>query len=503
MKKKGHGKVQKKSKVVLNVIFNIIAFISTIVAVVFCIYLYRLDMLPSKYLAIVFVALGVFYLILLGLTLPRHLKTGFKIGACIFFLLFGLAFAYGIKYSDKTISALDKINDELKQKEEYEIKTLAKNNLLKENINGKKIGLFKNANYDNIMKVINKRNFNFKITDYEDPLELFDDLDDGKIDLVIAGENVYELLETDLSYMKLELKTVDILEVPIDEKVEDIVKIVDVTNTPFNIYIAGGDRYGSINKVMNTDVNMIVSVDVKKHKLLLTSIPRDYYIVLPSKGENAYDKLTHAGYYGVGESIKAIEKLLDIEINYYAKVNFTTIEKVVDALGGVDVYSDKSFLAGGGYRFKKGVNHINGEEALAFARERHAFTDGDVQRVKNQQKVIDAIIKKMTSSTTLLSKYTEILDAVSANFATNLDSKSISRIVKTQLSDMRGWTSESQNLVGFSATSKDCFSLKGWDLYIMKQDPKSVKANSDNIKKFLGFNVSSKETIEKSDNKEA
>ena len=467
-------KRSKKRKVVSNIIFNVIAFISTVLALVFCVYLYKLDMLPTKYLKIVFIGLGVFYLILLAITLPRHMKTGFKIGACIFFVVFSLVFGYGIKYVDKTISFIDSINDELKQKEEYQIKTLSKNNITKENMGGKKVGIFKNANYEKILKVINKKDYKFEITDYDDPLKLFEDLDDNKIDLVIASDNVYELLETDLSYMKMELTDVSVLEVPIDEKTEDIVKVVDVTNTPFNIYIAGGDMWGSINKVMNTDVNMVVSVDVKNHKLLLTSIPRDYYVVLPSKGENAYDKLTHAGYYGVQESVRAVEKLLDIDINYYAKVNFTTIEKVVDALGGIDVNSDYNFCQSvpGGVCYKKGLNHLTKKTVLPFARERHAFPDGDVQRVKDQQKVIDGIISKMTSSTTLLSNYTDILEAVGSSFSTNLDGKSISRIVKAQLSDMR-------------------------------EDPKSVKANSDKIKEFLGLNVSSEETNEKTENKEA
>ena len=265
MKKKRN----KKSKVVSNIIFNVIALISTIMAVAFCIYLYKLDMLPINYLRIVFIGLGVFYLILLLFTLPRHMKIGFKIAACIFFLLFGFVFGYGIKYVDKTISFIDKINDELKQKEEYKIKALAKNNYTSENVKGKKIGVFNNANYDKLVQKL-KEKHDVEIINYEDPVKLFEDLDDNVINLVIASDNVYELLETELSYMKLELANVDIINVPIDEKAEDIVKIVDVTNTPFNIFIAGGDAYGSIDKVMNTDVNMIASVDPVNHKILLT-----------------------------------------------------------------------------------------------------------------------------------------------------------------------------------------------------------------------------------------
>ena len=476
-----------KKKFITNIIFNIIALISTIIALVFCIYIYKLDMIPSNYLTIAFIAIGVIYAILIGLTLPREMKIWVKGLCCFFFLVNIVLCGFGIKYSDKTIDALDKINYQLVQKEDYEVKVLSSGNISsKESLTNKKIGIFKNELYDDIIKYL-KKDVTCEIVDYEDPVKFFEDLQEGVIDAVIASNTVYGLLEEDLSYLSLELKTIHTVGVPIKEEMKEIVKVVDVTNTPFNIYIAGGDKYGSINKVMNTDVNMVVSVDVKNHKLLLTSIPRDYYVVLPSKGENAYDKLTHAGYYGVQESIKAIEKLLDIEINYYAKVNFSTIVKLVEAIDGIDVNSDKSFCQYGSKTmcYKKGMNHLTKDTVLPFARERQNFADGDVQRVKNQQKVIDGIINKMTSSTTLLRNYGDIMEAISSNFSTNLDRKSISRIVKAQLSDMRGWSSESQNLVGFSDMSTKCYSLPGWNLYVMKQNPESVKKNSDKIKEFL------------------
>ena len=479
-----------KKRFIANLIFNVIALISTALAVVFCVYIYKLDMIPSNYLTIAFVVIGVIYLILLALTLPRKMKKAIKLVCCIFFLINALVFGYGIKYSDKTIEALDKINYDLAQKEDYEVKVLSKSNIKSvDGLKGKKIGIFKNEKYDDVVKYL-KKDVEAELKDYEDPVKFFEDLSEGTIDAVIASDTVYGLLEDDLAYMKLELTTAHTIGIPITGEINEVVKVVDVTNTPFNIYIAGGDKTGSINKVMNTDVNMIVSVDPVNHKLLLTSIPRDYYVNLPGKGENAYDKLTHAGYYGVQESIRAVEKLLDIEINYYAKVNFTTIEKVVDAIGGVDVNSDFNFCKDGDTSicFRKGNNHLNGKRALAFVRERHAFNDGDVQRVKNQQKVIDAIIAKMTSSTTLMGKYTDILDVVSANFATSLDRKSISRLVKMQLSDMRGWTSESQNLVGYSSMSTKCYSIPNMNLYIMKQDAKSVDKAKEKIKKFISNN---------------
>lgn len=487
-----------KKRFITNIVFNVIALISTIAAIIFCIYINKLDMLPSNYLTILFVGVGVIYLILIGLTLPRKMKTVVKGICCFFFVVNILVCAYGIKYSDKTIEALDKISGQLVQKEDYEVQVLKTSSINDKNgLKGKKIGVFKNERYDEVVNIL-KKDVECEIVDYDDPVKFFQDLMDGNIDAVLASETVYGLLEEDLSYLELELRSVHTVGVPIKGDTKEIVKVVDVTNTPFNIYVAGGDKFGSINKVMNTDVNMVVSVDPVNHKLLLTSIPRDYYVILPSKGENAYDKLTHAGYYGIQESIKAIEKLLDIDINYYAKVNFTTIVKLVEAIDGIDVNSDRAFCE---YRsktmcYKKGINHLTKDTVLPFARERKSFADGDVQRVKNQQKVIDGIMNKMTSSSTLLGNYNDILAAVGESFKTSLDTQSIQRLVKMQLSNMRGWTSESQNLVGFSDMSTKCYSLPGWNLYVMKQDPESVKKSSDKIKEFMGIKQEEKKETE-------
>ena len=481
MRRRKRGKKQNK---VLNKISKIIATIAIIVAIVFCVYVYRLDMLPTKYLTTVFIVLGAIYLILSLLAFPNKIKKGLKIFACITFSIFSIIFGYGIKYVDKTISFIDVINKELNQQEEYKIKCLNTNKISKKELNGKTIGVFKNVNYDKLIERLNKK-YEVKVVEYTDAIKLFEDLEDGKIDAVIASDNIYELLTTELDYMKLELTTIDSIFVPIKVDKEEA-KIVNVINTPFNIYIAGGDAYGDINKVMNTDVNMIATVDVKNHKILLTSIPRDYYVVLPSFGENAYDKLTHAGYHGVGESIKAVEKLLDIDINYYAKVNFSTIEKVVDAIGGIDIDNPMAFTANDRKTyFKKGNIHLNGYQALMYARERESYTDGDIQRVKNQQMVITAIIDKITSSRTLINKYSDILNAISASFATSLDSKSINRIVKSQLNDMRGWELESQNLIGTDGSSNKCYSIPNINLYVMKQNPESVNEASKKIKEFI------------------
>lgn len=487
MKKK---KKDKKNKIVINLIFNIIAIISTIIALIFSIYVYKLDMLPEKYLTIIFIALGLIYLILLLLTFPRKIKRKFKYISALFLIIFGVLFSYGITYIDKTISFIDIINDELKQKEEYYVTVLEKSKITKINeLNSKKLGVYSSETSVNSKKAIELLNKKFKgeVIKYEDIVDMFEEFSEEKVDALLINDSQKDILSSDLAYLNITLRDLDTIMVPIDD-VEEVVKVVDVTNTPFNIYIAGGDAYGNISKVTNTDVNMIVSVDPINHKLLLTSIPRDYYVNFPSKGENAYDKLTHAGYYGIQESIKAIENLLAIDINYYVKVNFSTVEGVVDAIGGINIYSDKKFCAYGcpNICYKKGDNQVNGHFALMFARERHAYSEGDVHRVKNQQTVLTAILEKVMSSKTLISKYKDILSSMEKSFATSMDTKSINRLVKMQLNDMRGWSIETQNLTGFDLYTKGTYTFPKLKLYVMKQDPNSIKKAQDKINAFFG-----------------
>ena len=331
----------------------------------------------------------------------KKIKNKFRISSCVFLILFGTIFGIDIKYLNDTMDFVGVISKDLFQKEVYYVMTLddSKYKNIKD-LDGKSIGIYSSKNGEEAIKLLDKK---IKSTskEYKNVVELFEDLQDNKIDAVLINESTKNLLDTDLADMELKLK--EIYKVYVSIEKTDIVKVVDITKKPFNIYVAGGDAYGSIDNVTNTDVNMIITVDPVNRKVLLTSIPRDYYVNLPSFGNDAYDKLTHAGYYGIEESVKAIENLLDIDINYYVKVNFSTIEGVIDAIKGVDVYSDYSFneCAYGIYHFNKGMNHLNGKQALAFARERKSFSDGDIQRVKNQQKVLTAIIDKVTSSTTL------------------------------------------------------------------------------------------------------
>lgn len=472
-----------KNKKVKNIIYKVIASISTLLVILFCFLIYKLNMLPFKYLIILYGFFFVICSLFNFFVFNNKVKSKIKLVVIILFLIIDLILGIGSKYLDDTIDFVGTFGENQEQSEEYYVKVLDKSS--SEGINdlsGKVIGVYSSANNMNASSKLSEV-ISYEIKEYEDIEIMFIELMSESIDAVLVNDSILSLLEGELEHIDVSLK--DVYNFSIAIKEVDIVKTVDVSTKKFNIYVAGGDSYGSIKKVTNTDVNMVISVDPVNHKLLLTSIPRDYYVNFPGQGENAYDKLTHAGYYGINESVFTVEKLLDIDINYYIKVNFSTVEGVIDAIGGVDVKVDKAFTTSNGkYTFKKGINHMNGAEALRFARERKVFTYGDVERVKNQQKVLSAIIDKVTSSTALITSYSKILDSVSKNFATNMKSEDISKLVKMQLNDMRGWSITSQNLVGTDLYT-GTYTFPKSKLYVMKPREDSVEKVREKIDKFF------------------
>lgn len=478
--------MKKRRKQTRNICI-FLSIISIILTIVFFVYLINLNMLPNKYLIMLGVIIGIIYVLLLLLIIPKKVKISLKITSTIILLLIsGILFYSGVVYVDKLIDFLDKIDNSIVQKETFYVLVLEDDRTkdINELLN-KKIGYYNSAsakeNNEKAFKMLDKK-ITYDKKEYENIEDLLNGLNDKEVSAILVNESVYSLIKTDLAYLGIKVKELDTVQILVETI--DIVKYVDVTNTPFNLYIAGGDAYGYIGYVTNTDVNMVATIDPVNNRILLTSIPRDYYVELPGKG--AKDKLTHAGYYGIETSVKAVEELLDIEVNYYAKVNFSTVEKVIDAIGGVDIYNESYFCAYGcdGLCYNKGNIHLNGYFALMYARERHAFSNGDVQRVKNQQKILTAVIKKMTSSTTLITNYTKILDSISDNFNTNLDNKSIAKLVKKQLNNMKGWTIETQNLIGSDFYTYDTYTYPNLELYVMKQNDESVKNARNKIKEF-------------------
>ena len=262
---------------------------------------------------------------------------------------------------------------------------------------------------------------------------------------------------------------------------------IDLANDSYNIYISGIDQWAS-EKGMDlerSDVNMIATICPKTRKILLTSIPRDSYIKLHTAGQ--MDKLTHTGVYGIDETLGTVEDWLGIDLNYYVKMNFSAVVDIIDAIGGVDVYSPKEFKPSkrSWWTVKKGWNHMSGKYALAFARERKAFNNEDSQRVENQQRVVDAILTKMMTSPALLTNYPEILKAAGDNMSTNMSTDDMQALVKMQLADLGAWDIESQKIEGEYDMDYVASLTQDQKFQVYKTDPDSVQACLDNINKVM------------------
>ena len=257
---------------------------------------------------------------------------------------------------------------------------------------------------------------------------------------------------------------------------------VDVAEEPFTIYVSGNDSYGEVTlEEGRSDVNILLTVNPNTRQILMTTTPRDYYVELPF-GEGCWDKLTHAGNYGIDCSMQTLERLYDVEIDYYLRVNFSGFESIVDALGGVEVYSDYAFTSlHSGYYFDVGYNSVDGAEALAFVRERYAFEEGDVQRGKNQMAMIRAIMDKATSPA-VISGYLSLMDSVSDSFITNMPKGSISDLVKMQLNEGGSWNIVSNSVNGYVSEAYT-YSDSSRLLSVMMQDEASVQHASELIEK--------------------
>lgn len=247
-------------------------------------------------------------------------------------------------------------------------------------------------------------------------------------------------------------------------------------NKSFNVYVSGIDTYGPISSVSRSDVNILMTVNQDSKKILLTTTPRDSYVPIADGGNNQKDKLTHAGIYGVDSSIHTLENLYGVDINYYVRLNFTTFLKLIDLLGGVDVYNDQEFTAHtNGKFYPVGNVHLDSEQALGFVRERYSLADGDRDRGRNQQKVIVAIIQKLTS-TEALKNYSDILQGLQDSLQTNMPIETMMDLVNTQLESGGSYKVNSQDLKGTGRMGLPSYAMPDSNLYMMEIDDSSLAA---------------------------
>ena len=459
---------------------NIFSIILIVLAVLGLFNIYKLNVLPLVYYIILFV--GVLFFLFL-LILMMHSKRGILrfLGEILTFGVIMISIM-GINYEAKTLSLLQGFGLNNYKTENYNIVVLKESsiNTLKE-LDNKKIGHLDANLHVGLSKTIDKlsQKIEFKSVAMDDINELTQNLKVEKVDAIVLEDARMDILKEENPQEYETLKVIDSIKVRI--KMAKLGKAVDVTKDPFNIYISGIDTYGNITKVSRSDVNMLVSLNPSKGKILLTNIPRDYYVKLHTYKQ--YDKLTHAGIYGINESMQTIEDLLDTKINYYLKVNFTTLVSVVDALGGIDVVSNYAFTSQDGYTYKKGVNHLDGKKALSFARERKAFSAGDRVRGENQQLVLTSIIDKL-SSIKAFSEYTHLLDAVDGEFMTNLSDKDITSFIKEVIKSGKKFEVASSNLDGTNSYEYT-YSHKKNKLYVMKPSLESINNAQEKINNIL------------------
>lgn len=480
----------KNAKKKQKKIYKFLSWGLLLVSIVLIVSLLYFNILPITYQFLVMGIIALIDLILLFLMLKSKKKW---FGAILSFIVMLVMLVISF-YVFKTAGLLNNLNLNYKTYN-YSVVVLKDSDYDKINdIENKNLGFYE-TDGDECEKSLEKlaKKVDTENLGYEDINTLASDLLDKKVNAILIENTYLDILdendnedmansEENSNIINFSEKTKVIYTFSIIVKTSDISKDLDVTKKPFNIYISGIDTYGEISSVSRSDVNMVVTVNPQTRQILLTSIPRDYYVKL--HGKSGYnDKLTHAGLYGVDMSIQTIEDLLDIEINYYVKVNFTSVIEIVDAIGGVEVYSDYDFTSIDGYHYSKGYNKVDGKEALSFARERKVFSAGDRQRVKDQQALLEAMFRKCTS-TSIITKYNSLLNSIEGSFVTNMPTDRLTALIKMQIAKKYKWTITSNSLDGENS-SNYTYSYSSQKLYVMEPIEESVTYATELINSVL------------------
>lgn len=423
----------------------------------------KLEILPSNILLPVILVIILFSLILLLLINFCAHGLATKIIFSFLVILISVAYGLGDYYLYSTASTLNIVTEQAaKSKNTVSLIVMAESTKTDvQDINGSKIGVLKNINKEGTKKSLNdisKQNIGYSTEKFDNVPAMLQALYEGEVDAIILNEAYRSNVSEIENYGNFNNETKVIHQtVYYTKEANNSLAVSDITSKPFTILITGNDSFGTLDEVSRSDVNMIVTINPLTSTILMTSIPRDAFVteVCDDYACNygVEDKLTHTGIYGADTTKDTLENLLDIDINYIFRVNFSSMIDIVDALGGIDIdvaegmavsrfYSD-STLEG----VHEGQNHLNGKRALAYSRERKAYLDGDVQRARNQQQVLQAMFKK-ASSPEIITKYSNILKAVGKAFDTNMTTKEITSFIKYQLQASLSWKFEQYVLKG-------------------------------------------------------
>lgn len=490
---------KKKKQSNIGRVFGVIFSIVMIAATMYLLFnIIKLNVLPTKLLfliTIVFVLLDLIFILLLCFATKGVVS---KIICIIFTLAISLGSCLGGYYMSKTGGLLSSMTNVAKHSKNTISVVVKESSDMKKktDLAGRSVGTLANINTTGskkILKELTNSGISMEQKEFGSMTEMLGSFYNGEVDSIVISESSRSQITDIDAYKDFDNNTRVVYQT--SYKVENTDKanaVSNITTTPFNVLISGSDTRGGFDENGRSDVIMVATVNPKTGTILLTSVPRDFYVTTACDAgdgcqQGALDKITHTGIHGTNTTKRTVEQLLGIEINYTFKVGFDTVTDIVDAVGGIDVnvepgYECNNFLHAPGLSVHAGVNHLNGEQALGYARERYAYTEGDRQRTKNQQQVLMGIVDKITSPA-IVTNYASIMDSMSDTFSTTMSSQEISDLIKYQLNSNPKWKME-QYMVNGTGDTLMCAEL-GDAAYVMVPDQSTVTTAKNKINAVL------------------
>ena len=472
----------EKSK---SLITKLVVGVSLIINIFFIYFVFKYKILPLKYRGVLAIFIGIILCIFIYIGFIKKRKTKpLKIISIIFLLILSIAQISFISYAKKSIDTLEKINSKVEEKNEMSL-LVPKDSDIKtiQEAFTKEIATSKSFDKDNTEMIISeyKKEYkaNLKTKDFANYVIAANSLMNKETDVMLLNESFRSILEESIDGFSEKTRILDSKLVE-GKKINTESKKQVAEDKAFNVYISGIDTYGSLSTVSRSDVNMILSVNSTKKKILITTIPRDTYLAIGGD-KDKFDKLTHAGLFGIDTSIESLESLLDIKIDYYGKVNFTSLTELINALGGITVDNPVAFeTSSGKYSFPQGKIDMDGDKALAFSRERYHLDEGDFDRGKNHARVLTGIINKMLSYDMLMN-FNQISNIVLESVNTDISYDKMIELVNKQLSDGGDWDIETQALKGWGESGLSSYLMPDSNLHMMRVDEDSVTEIHDKI----------------------
>lgn len=455
-----------------NKVYKVIAILLSIVMIVLMVFfayqLIKMDILPQNlFIPVILIFVLISLILILWINLMAHGVVS-KVFAMIFVLLYTVSMGIGNFYVYKTDGFMQKVTDHKigDVKNTVSIIVMDDSNIKDlSSLKGKKVGRLNNVDKvgtNKLLKSVKKKKGSnyFKTKKFDGALSEVEALYNGEIDAMILNESYRGNVTSVEEYEHFSTETRVVYSTSYyTTKKNDSLVVSDITKNPFTILISGNDTTGDVSELSRSDVNMLVTINPKTSTILLTSMSRDTYVetVCDADGDTAcpegqMDKITHTGIYGLNTTRQTVEKFYDLKVNYSFRVNFTSVIDVVDALDGIDLNVEEGeqcdlFWANMKPGLPVGMHHVDGETALAFARERKAYVDGDYQRVRNQQKVMQAIINRAISSSALVN-YTSFINSLESAFETNMTYDEITDLIKYELQAKPDWKFETYQISG-------------------------------------------------------